>query len=211
MKSIFSARLLAGCVVLFSALQAQAAYVWLDKDASGTAKASLGELNGKKEGVTGLGATRAFLADGRDLGLTIAGETVSIATPVSGRDLRFTARVAGEKNAIQYYHARYGRNETKAANDLELVPTDANGNTFKLFWKGSAVAATQVNVVTADGWSRVLRPEADGSVKLPTSVPGLYVLEVSVKVNGTVTVDGKPYDDVRHTATLSFTVDEKCK
>ena len=99
------------------------------------------------------------------------------------------------------------RAETRAVNDLELVPTEANGNVFRLFWKGSAVAAAQVNVVTADGWTRVLRAEADGSVKLPTSVPGLYVLDVSVKINGSVSIDGKQYDDVRHTTTLSFTVE----
>lgn len=203
-------RLLAGAFV-FCSLQAQAAYVWLDKDGSGAARASYGELQGKKDAVANLSAPRAYLADGKDLGLTIAGDTVAIATPVTGRDIRFSARTVGDKNSVQYYHARFGRNETKFVNDLELVPTDSNGNVFKLFWKGTAVNASQVNVVTADGWTRVLKAEADGSVKLPTTVPGLYVLDVSVKINGSVVIDGKQYDDVRHTATLSFIVDSNCK
>jgi hypothetical protein len=32
------------------------------------------------------------------------------------------------------------------------------------------------------------------------------VLEVTARVNGAVTVDGKQYDEVRHTATSSFDV-----
>lgn len=192
------------------ALQAQAAYVWLDKDASGEVKASYGELNAKKMPVSGLTAPRAFLADGRDQGLTMGNDTISIATPLSSRDLRFTARAAGDKGNMQYFHARFGRGETKPVNDLELVPTEANGNVFRLYWKGRAVSAGQVNVTTADGWNRVLKAESDGSVKLPTSVPGLYVLSAEARINGTSTADGKQYEE-RHTATLSFTVDSNCK
>ena len=204
MKTNFLARLLACALVMFAA-QAQAAYVWLDKEA-GTAKAYLGELHAKKESPAGLTAARAYQPGGRELGLTTDASGISISTPVSG-DIRFTARAVNDKDGLQFYHARFGRNETASGNDLELVPTTANGNVFKLFWKGGPVAASQVNVSTAEGWSRVLKAESDGTVKLPVSFPGLYVLEISVKVNGAVTVDGKKYDDVRHTATLSFIAD----
>ena len=86
------------------------------------------------------------------------------------------------------------------------MPTEPNGNTFKLVWKGNTVAASQVNVDTAEGWRRVLKPAKDGTVTLTTPFPGLYVLEVTARVNGAVTVDGKKYEEVRHTATLSFDV-----
>jgi hypothetical protein len=204
-------RALRSCIALaglciFTSQACAATYVWLDKEASGGIKASYGEVNGKKQPVAGLTATRAFLADGRDLGLTAAGDTISIATPVSSQDMRFTAR-----SANQFYYARFGRNETRAMNDLELVPTEANGNTFKLYWKGNAAPASQVNVMTEDGWTRVLKAEPDGSVKLSTSVPGLYVLWIEVQVNGGASIDGKPSDSVRHIATLSFRVDGNCK
>ncbi len=204
MKTNLLARLL-GCAIFMFAAQAQAAYVWLDKE-SGTAKAYLGELNAKKESPSGLAGARAYQLGGRDLGLTTEATGISISTPVSG-DLRFTARAVNDKEGLQYYHARFGRSETTSGNDLEFVPTTANGNVFKLLWKGSPVAATQVNVSTGEGWSRQLKVESDGTVKLPVSFPGLYVLEVSVKVSGAVTMDGKKYDDVRHTATLSFIAD----
>lgn len=204
MKTNLLARVL-GCAIFIFAAQAQAAYVWLDKE-SGTAKAYLGELNAKKESPSGLAGARAYQAGGRDLGLSTGSEGISIATPVGG-DIRFTARAVSDKNGLQYYHARFGRSETTAAGDLELVPTMPNGNVFKLIWKGNPVSAAQVNVSTAEGWSRSLAAGSDGTIKLPISFPGLYVLEVSVKVSGAVTMDGKKYDDVRHTATLSFIAD----
>jgi hypothetical protein len=107
---------------------------------------------------------------------------------------------------LNYYQAKTGRSETKAVNDLELVPTVANGNTFKLVWKGNTVAASQVNVETSEGWRRVLKPAKDGTVTVNTLFPGRYLLEITARVNGSATVDGKKYDDVRHTATLTFEV-----
>lgn len=205
MKTNLQAGLL-GCALAMFAAQAHAAYVWLDKEV-GTVKAYLGELHAKKEAISTLVGARAYQANGgRDLGLTIETTSISISTPLSG-DLRFTARAASDKDGLQYYHARFGRTETAAASDLELVPTTANGNVFGLLWKGSPVVASQVSVSTGEGWSRTLKAESDGTVKLPVSFPGLYVLEASVKVNGTITVDGKRYDEARHTATLSFIAD----
>ena len=99
------------------------------------------------------------------------------------------------------------RNDTKAVNDLELVPTTAGGDTFQLVFKGRKVAASQVNVQTSEGWYRTLTPSQDGTVSFKPYFPGLYVLEVTARVdNGSVTLDGKKYTDVRHTTTLSFEV-----
>lgn len=62
----------------------------------------------------------------------------------------------------------------------------------------------------ADGKDLPLAAEADrfvdGTITLATPFPAIYVLEVSAKVNGAATIDGKKYEDVRHTATLSFEV-----
>ena len=45
------------------------------------------------------------------------------------------------------------------------------------------------------------------SPAVPPSVPGLYVLEGTARVNnGSVTLGGKTYKDVRHTATLRFEI-----
>ncbi len=207
LSSLFSSRLrslsLAASLVAVAGA-AHAEYLWLQRD-GGAAEARFGEVGRPAQPVAALAAPRVFLADGKDLPLTSEAERVVVVVP-AGADLRAVARRVGDDGALHLYQARWGRAETKAVNDLELVPTAPNGNTFKLVWKGNTVAATQVNVDTSEGWRRVLRPAADGTITLPTPFPGLYVLEVTAKVNGAATVDGKKYEDVRHTATLSFEV-----
>ncbi len=187
------------------ACAAHADYVWLERDAGGVASAYVGELGKTPQAASSVAAPRAFLADGKDLPLTLEPARMRIPAAAAG-DLRLVASRVTDKGVLHYYQARSGRAETRALNDLELVPTEPGGNTFRLVWKGGIVAATQVNVETSAGWRRVLAPAQDGSVHLDTPFPGLYVLEVTAKVNGAVTVGGKRYEDVRHTATLSFEV-----
>jgi hypothetical protein len=120
-------------------------------------------------------------------------------------DARFTATHPGSDGVLTYYNARFGRGEAKAVNDLELVPTEPGGNRFRLMFKGRPVAVSQVQ--TSEGWWRTLRPDADGTVGFEPAFPGLYVLDVSARVNDrSVTFEGKTYNDVRYTATLSFEV-----
>lgn len=189
---------------------AQADYLWLSRDGAnaGPAVVRVGELDKTALPLASVVAPRAFLAEGKDLPLTAESDRAVVAA-AAGADLRATASrpgTEGDKATLTQFQARFGRAETKAVNDLELVPTEPNGNTFKLVWKGNAVPATQVNVDTSEGWRRVLKPAKDGTVSLATPFPGLYVLEVTARVNGAVTIDGKKYDEVRHTATLSFEV-----
>lgn len=194
-------------MALTAPLSARAAdnYLWLGRDGA-QAVAQVGTLDARADAAAAaVEAPRAFLADGKDLAVAPDGARFALPAPAAG-DLRFTARAVGEQGALVLYQARYGRAETKAVNDLELVPTEPGGNTFRLFFKGRPVAASQVNVETSDGWRRVLRPNADGAVTLGTPFPGLYVLEVTARLNGSATVDGKKYDEVRHVATLSFDV-----
>ncbi len=214
----FSFRLHALCrtlslaAALFSiAGAAQAQYLWLQREGPAV-EARMGELGKSSQPLAGLLAPRAFLADGKDLPLTADAERLTITVPIAPPatvDLRVvTSRIDSTSGApaLIHYQARFGRTETKAVNDLELVPTEPNGNTFKLVWKGNTVPASQVNVDTSEGWRRVLKPAKDSTVTLGTPFPGLYLLEVTAKVNGATTVDGKKYEDVRHTATLSFEV-----
>ena len=183
---------------------AQANYLWLEQDATGL-KGYWGLYEAERLNPSGLSATRAFLQDGADLVLKRNAGNIEIDTTAS-QDLRLSAQAVSEGNVLNFYQARFGRQETKAVNDLELVPTSSNGNTFKLVWKGTVVAASQVNVTTSAGWVRTLKPAEDGSVSLETPFPGLYLLEVTARVNGSMTYQGKKYEDVRHTATLSFVV-----
>ena len=184
---------------------ARADYVWLQRDGDST-RAYIGELEKPlAPAASTLATPRAYLADGKDLPLTVQAQDYAISAPATG-DVRVLASRVSQDGVLHYYQARYGRAETKPVNDLELVPVTANGNTFKLIWKGNVVPASQVNVVTSAGWRRTLKPAADGSIVLSTPFPGLYILEITARLNGSVKVDGKQYDNVHHTATLSFEV-----
>ncbi|MFN3437001.1 MAG: hypothetical protein ACK41V_04865 [Acidovorax sp.] len=203
---------LLACSLVVAHQAALADALWLERHATG-ARAHWGEQGQRSPALPTLLAPRAYLADGKDLPITPQAAYIDVslgdrqasatATPA---DLRFVASRVSPQGVLTYYQARLGRQETRAVNDLELVPTAAGGNTFKLVWKGQNVAATQVHVETSAGWRRTLAPGADGTVQLETPFPGQYVLEVTARVNGSATVEGKKYDDVRHTATLSFEV-----
>jgi len=205
MRISFSPFALLATSLFLTSAAAHADYVWLERDTTGAAYAYVGEFEAAKVAPATITAARAFMADGKDLPLSAEAERLNIAAPASG-DLRLAATRISDKGVLNYFQAKNGRSETKAVNDLELVPTEANGNTFKLVWKGNTVAASQVNVETSEGWHRVLKPAKDGTVTLTTPFPARYLLEVTARVNGSVTLDGKKYDDVRHTATLTFEV-----
>jgi len=205
MRISFSPFALLATSLFLTSAAAHADYVWLERDTAGAAHAYVGDFEAVKGATTGLAAVRAFMADGKDLPLSTEAEHLNISAPANG-DVRLTAMRIGDKDVLNYFQAKHGRSETKAVNDLELVPTEANGNTFKLVWKGNTVAATQVNVETSEGWHRVLKPAKDGTVTLNPLFPARYFLEVSARVNGSVTLNGKKYEDVRHTATLTFEV-----
>jgi len=187
---------------------ALAQYLWLQPAATG-AEARYGELRQPAAELPPLLELRASGTARQAPSPQLRADRIDIdATP--GTDLRVAVAEPGRQagqHVLTYRQARLGRQETSAVNDLELVPTEAGGNTFRLLWKGTTVSAAQVQVDTSAGWHRTLRPAADGTVTLPTPFPGLYLMEVSARVNGgSVTLDGRKYTEVRHSATLSFEV-----
>lgn len=192
-------------LALSQAPSAHADYLWLQRDGA-QARVFAGELPKPLAQLPALRAAKAVAPEDQPLAVETAANHFAF-TPAAQGDARFTATRTGADGVLTFFQAKFGRAETKAVNDLELVPTEAGGNTFQLVFKGRPVAASQVNVDTSEGWRRVLTPAKDGTVSLVPSFPGLYVLEVSARVdNGAVTIDGKKYADVRHTATLSFEV-----
>lgn len=192
-------------VALLCAPLANADYLWLERGAGQSATSYFSELQpGEHLPVAQLQNPRIVLGEGKSEPLKATVESFQIASPPPG-DLRVAAQRA-EGSTLTIYQAREGRTETRAQNDLELVPTTPGGNTFALHWKGTVVPASQVNVYTSEQWTRSLKPAADGTVTLTTPFPARYVLEVSAQVNGGANVDGKRYDRVIHVSTLSFEV-----
>ena len=206
LRSTASAWLAAAATLAVPA--AHADYLWLQQDA-GQARAYAGELRKPLELLPALEDAKQVLPDGKSLPLKADAHhfTVDAGQGPGQGDVRIAATRPGANGVLTYYQARFGRNDTKAVNDLELVPTTAGGDAFQLMFKGRKVAASQVNVQTSEGWYRTLTPSQDGTVSFKPYFPGLYVLEVTARVdNGSVTLDGRKYTDVRHTTTLSFEV-----
>lgn len=184
---------------------ARADYMWFD-DRANTLKVQAGQFDQPRTTVADFKSVKAVSADGKPLAVESHDSSFTVRNVKSG-DVRLTSTQDAGNGVLVYHQARYGRNDTKAVNDFELVPTTPNGNTFQLMWKGKPVAAAQVNVATSQGWRRVMSSAEDGTIPFDTPFTGLYVLEVTARVNnGSVTVDGKQYNDVRQTATLSFEV-----
>ena len=197
-------RTLLATVALNTVGAAQADYIWLQTDA-GQLVARAGELRKPLSPLPAWHDARSVAADGKAAPLQAKGDAWEV--PASGGDTRVSAARVGGDGSLTYYQARFGRQDTQAVNDLELVPTQPGGNAYRLIFKGKPVAASQVLVDTSEGWRRTLTPGPDGSVTFVPYFPGLYVLEVSARVNNaSVTVEGKQYTDVRYTATLSFEV-----
>lgn len=191
-------------LALLAAPAARADYAWIEADGPG-ARVQVGELGTPRE--ARLVDARALAASGQKLALPAEGARWEIPAAPAG-DLRFSARTVDAAGTLEYLHARSGRHDTRAVNDLELAPTRPGGSTFRLYWKGEPVSASLVRVSTAVGWQKTLRPAEDGSVSLDTPFPGLYVLVVSARMDGGAEVDGRRYAEVRHTASLSFRVGE---
>ncbi|WP_157008429.1 hypothetical protein [Xenophilus azovorans] len=197
---------LAGIALGTAALPATADSLWLQPARGGQAEVRAGTLAKPLAALPALKDPKASQG-GQPVPARAEAARFAIDAGADAADLRFTAVLPGAQGVLTHYQARLGRRDTAPANDLELVPTTPGGSTFRLMWKGKAVAAAQVNIETAEGWSRTLRPDADGSVTLTTPFPGLYVLEVSARVDGKgASFEGRDYPDVRHTATLSFEV-----
>jgi hypothetical protein len=209
-----------GLAAFAVAAQAAPAFVWLETGQGDTAFVRVGPLLPPTGGVpvtaeppvTFSEAKATLLNGAMKFSSSEKGYVITL-PPATKGDLRFTARLLDESGQLVIYTARAGRNDILPSSDLELVPTEANGTKFFLYYKGRQVPATQVNVETSSGWRRTLTPAADGSVSLtspefPKLFPSRYVLDAGAKVGGRFSFGNKFMDSATFNTTLSFEVKE---
>ncbi|MGC4071948.1 MAG: hypothetical protein QM760_05430 [Nibricoccus sp.] len=208
MKTLFSKILL----LIAVALPLQAHFVWIERDAQGNAAAYFGEWNANlretQEGYLKLIAhPKAFSSDGKELAVTRANDRLNIAAGDAKGDLRLTDTYFGEKaKSVSFYQAKLGRTETTAKFDLELVPVEANSNSFTLFLHGKPLPDTDVTLFTSSGWNRTFKTDAAGKVTIETPWPGQAVIEVGHLEKKAGEKDGRAYEGIRHVFTLTFDV-----
>src|SRR5262245_30895755 len=60
------------------------------------------------------------------------------------------------------YYAKAGRSETVSKLDLELVPTEANGNRFVLLFFGSPLPKAELTIIGPPKWEKPLTTNEQG-------------------------------------------------
>lgn len=213
-------RLLTAALLVLSALvagNAQAHYLWLERDGNGAAKAYFGEYaDDRHEKAGGLldrfTNLRAFMTSPKDfLVVEKRSEGFDIAAKGAG-DLRafddsIAARPDSERGGKTrtIYYAKAGRSETAAKLDFELVPTAANGKEFTLLLRGAPLAKTELTVFAPSKWGKTLSTDDKGRVTLPMPWAGRYVVEVVHFEDKPAGEGDAKYDRTRHITSLSFT------
>jgi hypothetical protein len=153
---------------------AQAHFLWLERDGEGPARAYFGEwIDDIREKTGGLldrfKAPRAFLGTSNDP-LPVKRNENNLEFNAKGRgDVRLVAssvppREDKEKGGATktIYYARAGRAETAVKLDLELVPTTANGNTFVLVFLGAPLPKAQLTIIGPPKWQKPLVTDEQG-------------------------------------------------
>lgn len=198
---------------------AQAHQIWLERDGS-TVRAYFGEpINNLRERSGGLldRITNArIFADEPSQALPVqrqADHLQAVLSPGQG-DVRMVDESFapyGDSPAQRtkpVMLAREGRTELRNLLDLELVPTEAGGNTFTVLLRGEPLPRTEVTLVAPPRWERRLQTDAEGQVTFATPWAGRYVAEVIHIEDHAGGTGEEAYAKRRLVSTLSFVAAE---
>lgn len=228
MSSLYRILLLA---VLAIAPVARAHYLWWEVKPAGQPALRFGEFEndlrekspGRLDTITGAAAF-ALSREGGTAPLPLERKTSSLA-PAESSTLPATALVAHEltmevKDWCAYglgivkpmFYARFEpkwptAGQSAASLALDIVPlTDGR---VRVLLRGAPIPKVKLLVHAPNGWSKELEEfSADGTTTAPilTPWPGLYVLEVIHLETAPGEFGGKPYEAIRHRATLAIRI-----
>lgn len=203
-----------GAVSLFAA-PAVAHEVWLERDGA-TVQVYVGDKTGEAdtgEAIAKLVATAELFGRDREKTATLTAKDDHLVGEVKTEgDVRFfTDRVWApweEDNGYGAgaFHAKAGRSETEAVLDFELVPLEADGDTFTLLFEGKPLPAASVTVITPDDWEKTFKTDQAGKITLPAKGSGLYLLVAHHEASAAVEIGGKAVTKLYHVASVSFVV-----
>ncbi len=205
---------------------AHAHFIWLESSAT-EVRAFFGEYDnalrekspGRLDTITGL-ALRAISADGTATPLAPAKTTTCFLAPLKSAPTALVAenldmevkdwRAHGLGIVKPMFYARAliagAPAPTKPALTLDILPDAAKPGAFRVFLHGQPLAKIKLLVHAPNTWSREEEPDADGRFVITTPWPGLYVLEVIELEATRGEFAGKPYEAIRHRATLSLNI-----
>lgn len=200
---------------------ASAHELWVEQDAEGVARVYIGE---PEEGPDAGEAVQNMAA-----GAKVFTTDISKAAPVTVKNDHLEAKPAGAgdirvvndgvwkpwKNEDRTFtaplmHARYGRSDTQAAMDFELVPTAAGANQFALTFKGKPLANHDVVMFRPEHDAKPveLKTDAKGVVEAPAEGKGRFILAANhnAPANG-ASIGGQKIDGYYYGTTTTFTVE----
>lgn len=205
--------LFASLALMSLSVPAAAHEIWIERDATGPARIYLGEPAEPlpEGGDPEFAKLKAPKLVGHNAQIVRRADHLEVTAPASG-DLRLVDDAVFEpwKNDAGAYegavfHARAGRQETKAVLDLEIVPVTADGDRFTVIHKGAPLPGATVNIINPDRWSKSFKADGQGVVAVPVEAAGRYILAVSHSVDGPATLGGQTVAKVHHVSTLTFT------
>lgn len=217
-KTILAAALLAPVATVLAATGASAHEIWLERHGDNV-RTYVGDATGERDA----GETLAKLVPTSKLFASDPAQAV----PVSATPEHLVAPATGVlsgKGDIRFYNdqvwapwrnkdgvfeaaafqARAGRSETRAVQDLELVPLTAGSDTFTLTFKGQPLPATDVTLINPALWERTVKTDAAGRVTMPVSGKGRYILVARHSAPADVEIAGQKVAKLQHVASLSF-------
>lgn len=198
---------------------ANAHYVWLERDATGSVRAYFGEWENDKLEKTGAVldriATPVAHLGNAGKPLKIERRTDHLEINATGNDdvllveaglaPREDKQAGGKTKTV--FHAKTGRGSTRAQLDLDLVPVAAGANQFTLMFRGAPLAKTEITVFGPPKWEKAFKTDDNGKVTIATPWSGQYVIEFTHIEQESGTAGAEKYDRLRHVSTLTFSID----
>ena len=195
----------------------QAHYVWLEKDHN-EARLYFGEwhkdLRENREQLQRFSAAKIFSSQvSGSAALRVEEEFISakISGSSDARMLLDSLPVKkSRKGRIRksYYYAKVGRTETQSRLALELVPTEANANTFTLLFNQHPLEGAEIVVYGPPKWAKHLRTSKEGQINFDTPWAGQHIVKVSHEIppiSGKATMDDPA---IKHSYTGTFVVED---
>lgn len=191
---------------LSTSLFTQAHMLWLERDTDTQTKAYFGEyidqLKDTQESSLKSFNTAMAIQDKQKLKASIQHDHL-LYTTQGNTDVQLSNDMIYGESLLRY-HAKVGRMNTKAESELDIVPVQANSNTFQVFYQGKPAADIKVVVFSPEYWQKHYSSNAQGMVKIDTPWKGQYVIEVSNESDKSGTFQQKPYKKQYLVTTLSF-------
>jgi len=117
--------------------------------------------------------------------------------------LHYYARHIEVPKSGKYHPAGYSKKFALQVDLLSAEPTP----TLSASWRGMPLANYRLNVVGPRGFLGKQTTDARGRLELKDAQPGAYRVRVTItEPNQPGVFEGKKYDQIRHSATLTFTL-----